>query len=91
MLEAIPGLGGVLATDHGDAVSLTHLRMVTSAAELALLPFELSKGPVGSGGIGDDWLLLQPDRPVCLTRHVRGVMRATSWPLEPTDPVHQRS
>ena len=83
MLEAIPGLGGVLATDHGDAVSLTHLRMVTSAAELALLPFELSKGPVGSGGIGDDWLLLQPDRPVCLTRHVRGVMRAASWPLEP--------
>jgi hypothetical protein len=83
MLEAIPGLGGVLATDHGDAVSLTHLRMVTSAAELALLPFELSKGPVGSGGIGDDWLLLQPDRPVCLTRHVRGVMRAASWPLQP--------
>ena len=83
MLEAIPGLGGLLATDHGDGVSLTHLRMVTSAGELALLPFELSKGPVGSGGIGDDWLLLQPDRPVCLTRHVRGVMRATSWPLEP--------
>ena len=83
MLEAIPGLGGLLATDHGDGVSLTHLRMVTSAGELALLPFELSKGPVGSGGIGDDWLQLQPDRPVCLTRHVRGVIRATSWPLEP--------
>ncbi len=83
MLEAVPGLGGVLATDHGDSVSLTHLRMVTSAAELALLPFELSKGPVGSGGIGDDWLLLQPDRPICLTRHVRGVMRATTWPLRP--------
>ena len=83
MLEAVPGLGGVLATDHGDAISLTHLRMVTSAAELALLPFELSKGPVGSGGIGDDWLLLQPDRPVCLTRHVRGVLRAATWPLRP--------
>ena len=38
----------------------------------------MSKGPVGSGGVGDDWLLLQPDRPVCLTRHVRGVMRAAT-------------
>src|SRR5918994_6428537 len=65
MLDAVPGLGGILATDHANSVSLTHLRLVTSAAELALLPFEMLKGPVGSGGVGGDWLLLQPDRPVC--------------------------
>jgi hypothetical protein len=83
MLASIPGLGGILATDHEGSVALTHLRLVISAAELALLPFELSKGLVGSGGVGEDWLQLQPDRPVCLTRHVRGVSRATEWPTEP--------
>ncbi len=90
MLESIPGLGGLLATDHDDAVSLTHLRMVTSAGELALLPFELSKGPVGSGGIGDDWLQLQPDRPVCLTRHVARRHARHLVAARAADPVHQR-
>lgn len=83
MLEQIPGLGGVLGADTRASATLTHLRLVTSAAELALLPFEMTKGPVGAGGVGGDWLLLQPDRPVCLTRHVRGVARATTWPLRP--------
>ena len=83
MLDMVPGLSGTLATDQSAAAPLTHLRLVMSAAELALLPFEMAKQPVGSGTVGDDWLLLQPDRRVCLTRHVRGVGRATAWPLAP--------
>jgi hypothetical protein len=82
MLAAVPGLAGVLAGEQSDAHSLTHLRLVVSAAELAILPFELAKVPVGAGSVGDDWLALQPDRPVCITRQVRGVPAATRWPTQ---------
>ena len=83
MLASIPGLAGVLAGEHSQAGSITHLRLIVSAAELALLPFELSKVPVGAGSVGDDWLALQPDRPLCITRHVRGVPPPSGWPNRP--------
>ena len=81
MLATVPGLAGMLAGDH--ATELTHLRLVVSAAELAVLPFELAKVPVGAGSTGDEWLALQPDRPLCITRQVRGVTAAGHWPTEP--------
>jgi hypothetical protein len=83
MLAMIPGLAGVLAGDTSDTGTLTHLRLVVSAAELAVLPFELAKVPVGAGSVGDQWLGLQPDRPVCITRHVRGATAATRWATSP--------
>ena len=83
MLASIPGLAGVLAGEHAQSGSITHLRVILSAAELALLPFELAKVPVGAGSVGDDWLALQPDRPLCITRHVRGVPAPTGWPTAP--------
>jgi CHAT domain/Metallo-beta-lactamase superfamily len=84
MLAQVPGLPGVLAGERPDSACLTHLRMIVSSAELALLPFELSKIPVGAGSVGDGWLALQPDRPLCLTRHVRGAMAtARGWPTKP--------
>lgn len=83
MLASIPGLAGVLAGEHSQNGSITHLRVILSAAELALLPFELAKVPVGAGSVGDDWLALQPDRPLCITRHVRGVPAPTGWPNTP--------
>lgn len=83
MLASVPGLAGVLAGEHSQSGSITHLRVILSAAELALLPFELAKVPVGAGSVGDDWLALQPDRPLCITRHVRGVPAPTGWPTTP--------
>ncbi|OYW21768.1 MAG: hypothetical protein B7Z52_00445, partial [Burkholderiales bacterium 12-64-5] len=49
---------------------LLHLRMIVSAAELALLPFELVISPNGFPGEGRT-LALQTTLPVCLTREVR--------------------
>jgi hypothetical protein len=83
MLTSIPGLAGVLSGEPADTGTLTHLRLVVSAAELAVLPFELAKVPVGAGSIGEEWLGLQPDRPVCITRHVRGATVCDRWPTEP--------
>jgi hypothetical protein len=83
MLTTIPGLAGALSGQPADPGTLTHLRLVVSAAELAVLPFELAKLPIGAGGIGEQWLGLQPDRPVCITRHVRGATAANRWPTEP--------
>src|SRR6476660_1999572 len=43
MLEAVPGLTGELAPDRDESDALVHLRLTLSAAELALLPFELAQ------------------------------------------------
>jgi hypothetical protein len=84
MLGSIPGLPGALSVDRANVDVVTHLRIVLSAAELALLPFEMSKLPVNSTSGGDQWLALQADNPVCITRHVRsehGVSKG--WPMKP--------
>jgi len=49
ILEAVPGFTGALANDASGA-TLVHVRLTLSAAELALLPFELAEVPVGSAG-----------------------------------------
>jgi beta-lactamase superfamily II metal-dependent hydrolase len=83
-LGAINGLPGALGRNLADTADLTHLRIMMSAAELALLPFELAKVPVSASAIGDGWLGLQPDHPVCITRSVRGVRTGIHrWPTTP--------
>lgn len=83
MLGAIPGLAGQLQDVSADP-PLTHIRLTVSAAELALLPFEMSKIPVDAAQPGNDWLLLQAKHPVALTRHVRGIAEPrTSWSTRP--------
>jgi hypothetical protein len=82
MLTLVPGLAGVLSGEPADTGTLTHLRLIVSAAELAVLPFELAKVPVGAGSVGEEWLGLQPDRPVCITRNVRGATASGRWPTE---------
>ncbi|APR82400.1 High-affnity carbon uptake protein Hat/HatR [Minicystis rosea] len=60
-----------------------HLRLVLSAAELSLLPFELIKSPAGFPGHGQ-WLSLQTAAPIALTREVRRVSATTiRWPDRP--------
>lgn len=71
ILGSINGLAGALPTEPGPRQRLTHLRIVLSASELALLPFEASKVPVGGVGTpADRWLGLSG---VCITRHNRAV------------------
>jgi hypothetical protein len=83
MLGTVPGLEGAL-TGHVEGESeLIHLRLIESAAELAVLPFELTKLPSASGSVAEQSLGLLPDRPVCITRQVRGVRSTTTWPTTP--------
>jgi hypothetical protein len=83
MLASITGLPGSL-TGAQLAGQVTHFRIVVSASELALLPFELSKVPVSTTEPGGEFLSVQPDRLVCLTRQVRSMRgAATAWSTEP--------
>lgn len=84
LLGAVPALSGVLSFDKEAEVSeLTHLRLVLSASELGLIPYELSKIPSGLEMPADNWMLVQSQVPTCLTRHIRSVPYVRQWPSEP--------
>ena len=85
LLASIPGLAadlhrcGVLP---GEANAPLHLRLVLSASELALLPFELALSPPAWPGAGQP-MLLQQQTPMCLTRETRRFAENTlTWPKE---------
>ncbi|GEO04983.1 hypothetical protein AAE02nite_26470 [Adhaeribacter aerolatus] len=83
LLGNIPGLTAESGKTNGSDENLTHLRLIISASELALLPFELALSPNGLPGSGQH-LLLQPQMPICLTREIRRVPgEKLQWPLEP--------
>ena len=74
-----------LTSELGEATKFSNgvinISLTLSAAELAMLPFELSKVPDGCGGGEGNWLLLQNRLPVTLTRRVRSVGNGGfSWP-----------
>jgi hypothetical protein len=83
ILAEIPGLTAeARKTDH-EREAVTHLRLIISASELALLPFELAIAPNGFPGAGQH-LLLQPEMPVCLTREIRRApTEQIEWPIRP--------
>ena len=86
LLCSIPGLTAELSRLGQESGSGTgemiHLRLVLSASELALLPFELVLAGNGFPGFGQP-LLLQSQTPLCLTREVRRVKEAAGpWPAE---------
>jgi beta-lactamase superfamily II metal-dependent hydrolase len=83
ILSAIPGVSGLLNPEDEQPRTLTHLRIVLSASELAMLPFEASKVPTGADSMST-WLALQARAPVCITRHIRSVSaEGIQWPSEP--------
>jgi len=83
ILSSVPGLPGVIS-GRTESSEILNVRLVLSASELALLPFELSKIPVGGGAPPDNWLLLQANAPVCTTRHNRSVrLEGVRWPTRP--------
>jgi hypothetical protein len=89
LLARIPGLtadmnrrdsGSAGGSGPSDGDGATHLRLVLSASELALLPFELAVAPIGFPGAGQP-LLLQSVRPVAITRETRRVAEEqVVWP-----------
>ncbi len=80
MLGLVPGLAAEASKRDGKDEPLTHLRLIISASELALLPFELADSPAGLPGAGQH-LLLQPQMPICLTREVRrATEEGVNWP-----------
>jgi hypothetical protein len=74
ILSSIPGLTAELNRHQEESNDVIHLRLVLSASELALLPFELVLAGNAFPGFGQP-LLLQNQAPICLTRETRRVER----------------
>jgi beta-lactamase superfamily II metal-dependent hydrolase len=84
VLGAVPRLPGSLGGDASGPDTLVHLRLVLSASELAVLPFELAKIPIGPAAWAEGWLSLQARVPVVITRRTRDVSATRiKWPLSP--------
>lgn len=84
ILGSVPGLSGALAIDPNQPGTIIHLRLTLSASELALLPFELAKVPVGPNATAESWLAIQTRPPVCVTRNIRTVSpEGVIWPHQP--------
>ncbi len=87
--ELAANMGSILAQVHGLIADfcncaaegeIAHLRLVLSANELALLPFELAAGGPGLPGAGQH-LALQSVVPVCITREIRSRSGSSApWP-----------
>ncbi|MGH8523504.1 MAG: hypothetical protein ACREXY_04605 [Gammaproteobacteria bacterium] len=85
LLSEIPGLTADMnrLQRNTDEEAITHLRLVLSSSELALLPFELTLAPNGFPGAGQP-LLLQSQMPLCITRETRRVPEEfIEWPDRP--------
>ncbi|MBC8730257.1 CHAT domain-containing protein [Paraburkholderia sp. UCT2] len=87
LLGEIPGLTADLNRRGADTAAgdepVTHLRLILSASELALLPFELATAPGGFPGEGQP-LTLQTQQPICITRETRRVPEEfIRWPSKP--------
>lgn len=84
ILDQIPGLAPALSQAYENRTDITHLRLVLTPHELALLPFEAANVPVGAPGGAGARLLLQSASPVTLTREVRGMASVDiKWPRKP--------
>jgi len=84
LLGSIPRLPGTLTADPAGPPTLVHLRLVLTPSELASLPFELAKVPIGPNAFAEGWLSLQSRPPVVITRRTRNVSSiGVEWPLRP--------
>lgn len=83
VLGQVAGLTAELSRRQEIEDPVLHLRLVISASELALIPFELANAPQGFPGAGQS-LLLQNQLQVCITREVRRAASAHfQWPRRP--------
>lgn len=83
LLESVPGLLAGLSENRCDEEELIHLRLIFSAEELSLVPFEMATSPSGFPGEGQP-LSLQLESPVVMTREVRSARGGRlPWPTRP--------
>lgn len=83
VLATVPGLISDLGRYKDGKDDCVHLSIATSAAELALFPFELADSPPGFPGSGGP-LCLQTQLPICLTRRSRNVRsEGVQWNVPP--------
>ncbi len=84
LLGAVPGLAPELSKATASHYDMTHLRLVITPHELALLPFECAYVPKGVSGGEGQRLVLQTAASVCITREVRGAFGGQiTWPSRP--------
>lgn len=69
-IQSLPAAIAEAVIPNSDEEGLIHLRLISDAAELAMLPFEAALAPQGFPGEGQP-LLLQSAAPICLTRESR--------------------
>jgi hypothetical protein len=83
VLADIPGLNTDLGATAHRPDELVHLRLVLSASELSLLPFEAALSPAGAPGAGAP-MALQTTLPLSITRQARRHPGAlVRWPTRP--------
>jgi hypothetical protein len=83
LFASVRSLSAEISSIPRGSRDVIHLRLVLSASELSLLPFELVRSPAGFPGHGQ-WLSLQTAAPIALTREVRRVSASTiRWPDRP--------
>ncbi len=83
IFEAVPGLIAGLAPGGDGRDVLTHVRLIFSASELALVPFEMALSPPGFPSEGDP-LSTQSVAPLLMTREIRGAAgHERPWPAVP--------
>lgn len=82
LLASIRGLQEEITLARQSSADQIHLRVILSAQELAILPFELAQAPVVAGGKGRYGFAVPP--PVVLTRESRRESRKVlAWPAKP--------
>jgi len=87
VLAQVPGLIRELASQPASADGAIHLRLTLSANELARLPFELASGSYEFESAGE-YLLLQSQSPVCITREGRRIpAERLEWPPPPNPKI----
>lgn len=73
LLGSVPRFPGSLAADPNGRDTIVRVSLTLSAAELAGLPFELAKVPIGPDACTESWLSVQSKVPVVITRRTRNV------------------
>jgi beta-lactamase superfamily II metal-dependent hydrolase len=82
LLGSVPRFPGSLAADPNGRDTIVRVSLTLTAAELAALPFELAKVPIGPDATTESWLCVQSKVPVVITRRTRNVSNTRMTWLE---------
>lgn len=84
LLGSVPRFPGSLAADPNGRDTVVRVSLTITASELAGLPFELAKVPIGPDACSEAWLSVQSKVPVVITRRTRNVSQTRmTWLAAP--------